>query len=281
MTTRSGRGYKRQGMSSTETPHAVEESAGEGDGAEGGRLETSGNANPDIMAVVELLMQDRRRREEEIAEDRARRECEMERRVSEMKGQMETFCKMMERTGRGKTNPGEALVKVSKLADTDDIEGYLLMFERQMTAYEVDESRWAFILAPHLTGRAQKAYMAMASEDVGDYRQVKEAILQRYDISEETHRRKFRTRVRDKGESFAELATSLMDLVKKWLAECSSKEEVLEKLAIEQFLNHAPEDVPRYGCGSASLLRARLLVCGRTNFSKLGTSRQLHHPKLP
>ena len=34
-----------------------------------------------------------------------------------------------------------------------------------------------------------------------------------------------------------------MDLVKKWLAECSSKEEVLEKLAIEQFLNHAPEDV--------------------------------------
>ena len=176
MTTRSGRGYKRQGMSSTETPHAVEESAGEGDGAEGGRLETSGNANPDIMAVVELLMQDRRRREEEIAEDRARRECEMERRVSEMKGQMETFCKMMERTGRGKTNPGEALVKVSKLADTDDIEGYLLTFERQMTAYEADESRWAFILAPHLTGRAQKAYMAMATEDAGDYRKVKEAI---------------------------------------------------------------------------------------------------------
>ena len=45
------------------------------------------------------------------------------------------------------THPGEALVKVAKLADTDDIEGYLLTFERQMVAYEIEKTRWAFILA--------------------------------------------------------------------------------------------------------------------------------------
>ena len=56
-------------------------------------------------------------------------------------------------------------------------------------------------------------------------------------------RRKFRARTRCKDESYIELTTSVLDLVQKWLAECSTKEEVLEKLAIEQFLNHAPEDV--------------------------------------
>ena len=50
-----------------------------------------------------------------------------------------------------------------------------------MAAYERDGSRWAFILAPQLTGRAQKAYMALASDDAGDYYTIKQAILKRYD----------------------------------------------------------------------------------------------------
>ena len=228
----------------TSTEPAV---SGEGSELEYGERGSAGGsrpaAGPDIMTVVEMLMQDRRRREEEIAEDRARREREMERRVCEMKEQMEAMCKMMEHSGRSKTHPGEALVKVAKLAETDDIEGYLLTFERQMVAYEIEKTRWAFILAPHLTGKAQKAYMAMAAEDVVHYHLIKEAILKRYDISEETHRRKFRARVRGKGESYSELATSLMDLVQKWLAECKTKEEVLERMAVEQFLTNVPEDV--------------------------------------
>lgn len=243
MTTRSGRGYKRQEMSDTGPDPAVRDGASEDelgrvDGVEGGRAAVS----PDIMTVVQMLLDDRRRREEEIAEDRARREREMEQRVSDVREQMDAMCKMMEQTGRKKT-AGEALVKVAKLADTDDIEGYLLTFERQMIAYEIEETRWAFILAPQLTGKAQKAYVAMAADEVGDYQMVKTAILKRYDISEETHRRKFRARTRAKGESFAELATSLMDLAQKWLAECSTKEEVMERLAIEQFLTSAPENV--------------------------------------
>ena len=134
-------------------------------------------------------------------------------------------------------------MKVAKLSDTDDIEGYLLTFERQMAAYEIEKSRWAFILAPQLSGRAQKAYMAIAPDESGDYHLIKKAILKRYDISEESHRRKFRERVHGKGESFSELATSLLDLANKWLEECSTKEGVVEKLAIEQFLANAPEDV--------------------------------------
>ena len=167
----------------------------------------------------------------------------MDRRISEMKEQMEAMYKFMERSGKNKSQRGEALVKVAKLSDTDDIEGYLQTFERQMAAYEIEKSRWAFILAPQLSGRAQKAYMAMAPDESGDYHLIKKAILKRYDISEESHRRKFRERAHGKGESFSVLATSLLDLANKWLEECSTKEGVVEKLAIEQFLANAPEDV--------------------------------------
>ena len=58
--------------------------------------------------------------------------------------------------------------------DTDNIEEYLLTFEWQMTAYKIEESWWAFILAPPLTRRAQKAYMEMATDEVGDYQLIRE-----------------------------------------------------------------------------------------------------------
>ena len=69
-----------------------------------------------------------------------------------MREQIEAMLKLVERTAKGKASSGEALVKVARLTDSDDIEGYLLTYERQMAAYEVDKSRWAYILAPQLRG---------------------------------------------------------------------------------------------------------------------------------
>ena len=86
-------------MSGTEeTEQTVTEPAEDkGSEVEYGRRSSEGSGQPaashDIMTVLEMLMQDRRRREEEIAKDRARREREMERRVCKMKEQMETMCK--------------------------------------------------------------------------------------------------------------------------------------------------------------------------------------------
>ena len=243
MTTRSGRGFKSPDMSTTEeiTTGGVDGGPPAREDEEGGR--GSPDAAVDVAAVVQMLIEDRRRPEDEVAAERVRREHDMDRRVSEMKEQMEAMYKFTERSGKNKSQRGEALVKVAKLSDTDDIEGYLLTFERQMAAYEIEKSHWAFILAPQLSGRAQKAYMAMAPDESGDYHLIKKATLKRYDISEESHRRKFRERAHGKGESFSELATSLLDLANKWLEECSTKEGVVEKLAIEQFLANAPEDV--------------------------------------
>ena len=49
-------------------------------------------------------------------------------------------------------------VRLPKLTEEDDIESYLTTFERMMAGYEIRRERWAFKLAPQLTGfRCYKA----------------------------------------------------------------------------------------------------------------------------
>ncbi len=60
-------------------------------------------------------------------------------------------------------------VKLTKLTESDDIEAFLAVFERVMTAQEIPAERWAFMLAPQLTGKAQKAYAALSAADAAKY----------------------------------------------------------------------------------------------------------------
>ena len=86
----------------------------------------------------------------------------------------------------------ELSVKLVPLSDKDDIEAYLVTFERVMTAQKIDISCWLQYLAPQLTGKAQLAFAALPAEESGKYDTIKAAILQRYDITEEAYRRRFR-----------------------------------------------------------------------------------------
>ena len=61
-----------------------------------------------------------------------------------------------------------------------------------MVAYEVKAERWVFKLATNLVGKAQQAYAALTTEDAMSYENVKEAILQRYNITSESYRQRFR-----------------------------------------------------------------------------------------
>ena len=112
------------------------------------------------------------------------------------------------------SGPRDKLI-LTKLSEHEDIEAYLTTFERLMTIYKVEEMRWAVKLAPQLTGRVQQAYAAMSVEAAGDYAQVKQAILRRYDISEETYRQRFRGAKKKEGEAYVELSTRVHDLAKK------------------------------------------------------------------
>ena len=142
-----------------------------------------------------------------------------------------------------RTAPNEP--KLTRFSEaTNDIEAYLTTFERLMTAHHVDTGRWAYLLAPQLTGKAQQAFAAIPATSSGDYSSVKEAILRRYDINEETYRRRFRAAVCAEEESYQELAVRLIDLLTKWMKDYKSDpKKVLEQIAIEQLLTTLPRDV--------------------------------------
>ena len=105
-----------------------------------------------------------------------------------------------------------------------------------MTAYEVQKERWVFKLAPHLTGKVHQAYTAMAAEDACEYEHLKAAILKRDSINEEIYYVHFWAVTRKPEEGYVEMATMVMDLLRKWMRERKSV-EVMEVVAVEQMLN--------------------------------------------
>lgn len=204
-----------------------------------------------MAALMRVLLEDRKAREEQYEKEQAQIHERMERQrywdeleqaqmrkrmerqrerdeleKTQMREQMQMLHKLIEESRqpeKPRTRLTEGEAKLVNLTEQDDIESYLTTFERIMRAYEVKEERRAVIVAPQLTGKL--AYTAMKAEDAGNYQVVKEAILRRYDISEQTYRHRFRDAVM-KDETVSELYESLTDLFLKWTKGCKTVEQL-------------------------------------------------------
>ena len=201
--------------------------------------------------------QERRQREEErcLAEEQERRQREEERRrieVAERERMEAVFAEERREQRRILENLLEAqapsqqrkeTAKLTKLTESDNIEAYLTTFERMMAAHEVDKDKWAFKLAPNLSGKAQLAYAAMNSDDARDYEQVKETILLRYNINTETYRQRFRTTRQQDDWSYRDLIVRLQDLSREWTKDKISAEEIVDLMVTEQFLTTRPQEL--------------------------------------
>jgi len=130
---------------------------------------------------------------------------------------------------------------LQKLTASDNVEHFLATFERIATQQKWSKEVWATQVAGLLSGKAMAAYAALTPEDATDYDKVKEAILRRYKINEETYRQRFRQDCKKGEESYREYADRLNDHFKRWV---ESQLTALEELVtIEQFLVGVPEDL--------------------------------------
>ena len=96
---------------------------------------------------------------------------------------------------------------LQKLTATDNVEHFLATFERIATQQKWPKEVWATQVAGLLSGKAMAAYAALTPEDAIQYEKVKEAILRRYEINEETYRQRFRQDRKKGEESYRELLT--------------------------------------------------------------------------
>ncbi|XP_077950207.1 uncharacterized protein LOC144389447 [Gasterosteus aculeatus] len=69
---------------------------------------------------------------------------------------------------------------LTKQTPGDDVEAFLEVFERTAEREGWPEDRWAHILAPFLTGDAQRAYQDLGTREATDYPTLKGAILAHY-----------------------------------------------------------------------------------------------------
>lgn len=138
--------------------------------------------------------------------------------------------------------PREA--RLQKLTETDDIEHFLTMFERVANAYKWPDDVWVLKLAPLLTGKAQAAYANMDSAKSKEFKEVKQAILKRYNINEETYRQRFRNTKKKPDESYVETEVRLRDLSTKWLKPKErSTQELADVIIREQLVNAMPKEL--------------------------------------
>ena len=138
-----------------------------------------------LEEIMRMLMEERTQHETAMA----RREQQIQQQMMTMHQHMESLLQVVnESTAKIKSQPHRTLdVKLVPLSAKDDIEAYLVTFER-MVAHEIRKDQWPYQLAPQLTGKAQLAFAAMSSTEAKDYDAIKAAVLARYDVNKETYR---------------------------------------------------------------------------------------------
>ncbi|XP_035981034.1 uncharacterized protein LOC105924614 [Fundulus heteroclitus] len=134
--------------------------------------------------------------------------------------------------------------KIPQYVSGEDIENYLLRFERIARTWGWPEGEWACRLVPLLTGKALEAYTAMDEESAHSYPDLKAALLIKFDVSPETYRQQFRSISVPAGESSTETYHRLKGLYRRWIRpEQHSKEQIGEQIILEQLLHVLPADV--------------------------------------
>eukprot|EP00063_Salmo_salar_P015300 XP_013990135.1 PREDICTED: uncharacterized protein LOC106566551 [Salmo salar] len=134
--------------------------------------------------------------------------------------------------------------KMPSYQQGEDIENYLLRFERMAKTWQWPEVEWACRLVPLLTGKALEAYTAMDEGLSNVYKGLKEALLMKFDISSETYRQRFRAASTPSGESPTETYHRLKGLYRRWVRpEEKTQDEIAEVIILEQLLQVLPHDI--------------------------------------
>lgn len=128
---------------------------------------------------------------------------------------------------------------------TDDMGSYLERFEWIAENYNWNKADWPFHLSQYLRGKATEAYTRLSKTDRTNYDVVKEALLRRYNLTDEGYRKKFRESKPEEGETPQQFLVRLKNYLEKWI-QLSQSKDAMDLFLIEQFINACPTEVAAY-----------------------------------
>ena len=136
----------------------------------------------------------------------------------------------------------------------DDLDSWLLRFERFANTSGWPKENWCTSLPALLTGRALEVFCRLSESeaidyDAIDYDRVKEVLQKRYNLTKDGYRQKFRTCTAENGENPSMFIVRLKTYLERWmkLSEIPQTYDGLRDLCIrEQFLEASPVDLSTY-----------------------------------
>lgn len=131
----------------------------------------------------------------------------------------------------------------------DDIDAYLRRFETFATSQKWERDRWAVSLSTLLKGRALEVFSRLATEQALNYDNLKEALLRRFDFTEDGFRKRFRTSRSEQSETVTQFAARLQNYFARWLdlARCPITFDGVRDLVIrEQVMNCCSNELRLY-----------------------------------
>ncbi|XP_062610800.1 uncharacterized protein LOC134272595, partial [Saccostrea cucullata] len=145
---------------------------------------------------------------------------------------------------------GHVLPKTPKLPFFDDshdeMDSFLLRFERYAEAQQWDHSNWAINLSALLKGKALDVYALMPKTHALDYNTLKTALLKRFELTDDGFKKKFRSCRPDQCETFSQFAVRLSSYFERWveMAKAPKTYQGLYDLMLrDQFLHVCSQDL--------------------------------------
>ena len=165
---------------------------------------------------------------------------------------------------------------------SDNIDSYLHRFELYCKSCKMPEDMYVSALSALLTGPALDVFRSLASAGTLSYTDLKNALLVRFDCTEQGFRKQFRRARPQPDEGFPAFAARLNSYLSRWLElakvsvaceTCENSKSLLDLFLREQFLNSLHRDIETY-------LREKAL----TSFDELVKAAEAYrqaHPSKP
>lgn len=131
----------------------------------------------------------------------------------------------------------------------DNIDAYLIRFERYASIQNWPREHWAVDLSALLSGKGLEVYYSLNEDQANDYDTLKRAILNRYELNEEGFRNKFKSSKPETGESGVQYANRILNYFKRWVdlaTVIDSKEGIIDLILRDQFIHSVPKGMAMF-----------------------------------
>jgi hypothetical protein len=128
----------------------------------------------------------------------------------------------------------------------DNIDAYIQRFKIYATSQNWTRDRWGVHLSALLKGKALDVFARLSPEIALDFKELKQALLKRFDMTEDGFRKKFRSSKPDGSETFMQFSSRIDSYLERWIELSGTNKtykDLIDLFLREQFILCCSKDL--------------------------------------